>query len=413
MSGYSVICTQEEIYKYISVENSTKSYQLIDSDSFKNHIDSLLNEYKTRFPSVYEIIKNKWNTLGLEDVLYEIKHNKKGVDNMIKSLDNIENFSIENLIDLFEEINISDRYLNDFFTPKSLCISTSKMAISNGNYERKNFINIFDPTCGIGKLLFYSFLEFKEEFPHKTINLKGMDIHSRFSVFTESILDLININHNEIVTEDTLSSTTEFKDIDLVLSNPPYDKKNIELKFVDYVYKLNVKHSFIILPNNFLFSQKAEKLRKELLDNNLLESVVQMPEKLFHSTSISVSVIELKQDRKDTKVFMINASELFTKNGKYNLLNIDKLLEIYTPKFECVLNGKNITKDELYQLMDKYKFELGEILSINPDLLNDKIKLHKTLEDLENRKSINLIDSRNKIHSLIEELNKNSSLVSA
>ena len=179
------------------------------------------------------------------------------------------------------------------------------------------------------------------------------------------------------------------------------------------MYKLNVKHSFIILPNNFLFSQKAEKLRKELLDNNLLESVVQMPEKLFHSTSISVSVIELKQDRKDTKVFMINASELFTKNGKYNLLNIDKLLEIYTPKFECVLNGKNITKDELYQLMDKYKFELGEILSINPDLLNDKIKLHKTLEDLENRKSINLIDSRNKIHSLIEELNKNSSLVSA
>lgn len=309
------------------------SFKLNDIDSVLNLVETFLESYKSDYfknklgEDFYDRVNSNWQDLGLKEIRIEANKNKAGLNKVIEAFDKVDNFNIEKLIDLFEELNVSDKYFNDFFTPNDITKLISKMVSKDVQIE-KNTINIYDPSCGIGRLLYHSFIELKEKYPNKTINIFGIDLCNRFVVFTESIFNLINVNHTFIERGNTLTDNFNFPQMDICLSNPPYDKKNIELEFVEHIENLGC-NSYMVLPNSFSFHKKAETLRMSLMNKNLLKSIIQLPSNMFKNTSIPTQIVVLNNDPlKELEKFAIK------NKGMFRRIDPNKDIKLQIEEFE-------------------------------------------------------------------------------
>ena len=97
--------------------------------------------------------------------------------------------------------------------------------------------------------------------------------------------------------------------------------------------KPNTGRMGVVVPHGVLFRGLSEgRIRKKLIEENLLDAVIGLPVKLFYGTSISVAVLVFKMAKTDNSVLFIDASREF-KAGKYqNQLtdeNIDNIVATY------------------------------------------------------------------------------------
>jgi len=141
------------------------------------------------------------------------------------------------------------------------------------------------------------------------------------------------------ITEIDCAPNIKFKS---VISNPPYslkwepvnderfEKYGIAPKSkADYafllhgLYKLEDGGTMLaILPHGVLFRGRAEgEIRRHLIEDNVLDAVVGLPDKLFENTGIPVCVLVLKKARQNRDVLFIDASRDFDAVGKINVMN--------------------------------------------------------------------------------------------
>jgi type I restriction enzyme M protein len=89
----------------------------------------------------------------------------------------------------------------------------------------------------------------------------------------------------------------------------------------------------IILPYGVLFrGGQEEKIRKKLLNDGHIDTVIGLPANLFYSTGIPVCILVLKKCKKPDDVLFINAAEHFVKGKRQNQLtqeHIEKIVETY------------------------------------------------------------------------------------
>jgi type I restriction enzyme M protein len=89
----------------------------------------------------------------------------------------------------------------------------------------------------------------------------------------------------------------------------------------------------IVLPHGVLFRGAAEgSIREILLKNGSVYAVIGLPANMFYNTSIPTCIIVLKKHREGRDVLFIDASNLFEKDKKQNIMreeHIDKVLELY------------------------------------------------------------------------------------
>ena len=144
--------------------------------------------------------------------------------------------------------------------------------------------------------------------------------------------------------------------------NPPYSAKwsaaegfKQDERFMDYGGKLAPKskadyafllHGFyhlkqtgtmaIVLPHGVLFRGAAEgAIRETLLNNGSIYAVIGLPANMFYNTSIPTCIIVLKKHRDGRDVLFVDASNLYEKEKKQNVMNeehIDKVLELYNDR---------------------------------------------------------------------------------
>lgn len=108
--------------------------------------------------------------------------------------------------------------------------------------------------------------------------------------------------------------------MDICVANPPYDKKNIEIEFVEHIKKLNCD-CYVVLPLNFGFSEKASSLRLELVNTNLIKAIIRMPEKLFKGTSIATDIYVLRKNHLlDIEKFCNENKAIFKQIDKTKIL---------------------------------------------------------------------------------------------
>ena len=159
-----------------------------------------------------------------------------------------------------------------------------------------------------------------------------------------------------------------------------------------------------MVPHGVLFRGLSEgRIRKKLIEENLLDVIISLPAKLFYGTSISVAVLVFKMAKTDNSVLFIDASHEF-KGGKYqNQLtdeNIAKIVATYrdrvsTHKYAYLASLEELDENE-YNLniplyVDSYKEkeqidlmdELAERKHLMAQLTVLESKMEKFMDELD------------------------------
>ena len=181
---------------------------------------------------------------------------------------------------------------------------------------------------------------------------------ARMNMFLHGVLP----ENQHLRNADTLDAdwpTDEETEFDVVTMNPPYSAKwsaaegfKQDERFMDYEGKLAPKskadyafllHGFyhlkqtgtmaIVLPHGVLFRGAAEgTIRKILLENGSIYAVIGLPSNMFYNTSIPTCIVVLKKHREGRDVLFVDASNLFVKEKKQNVMqeeHINRVLELY------------------------------------------------------------------------------------
>lgn len=294
---------------------------------------------------------------------------------VIKGVESLDfgNFE-DNEIDLFGdayEFLISNYAANagksggEFFTPQNVSNLIARLA----TYGKTEVNKIYDPACGSGSLLLQAkklfgeyFSEegfFGQEINHTTYNLARMNM----------FLHNINYVKFDIALGDTLLHPQygDQKPFDAIVSNPPYSvnwvgsddptlinddrfapagvlapKSKADFAFV--LHSLNYlsprgRAAIICFPGIFYRGGAEQKIRKYLVDNNFVESVISLPPNLFYGTSIAVNILVLSKHKTEPKTQFIDASgeNFFKKETNNNVLlpeHTDRILDIFGNKEE-------------------------------------------------------------------------------
>lgn len=115
----------------------------------------------------------------------------------------------------------------------------------------------------------------------------------------------------------------------------------------------------IILPHGVLFRGGVEaRIRKKLLDDGNIDTVIGLPANLFYSTGIPVCILVLKKCKKPDNVLFINASEHYAKDKRQNRLrtgedgepnDIDKIINTYINRTEEERYSRPVGMDEIIE----------------------------------------------------------------
>jgi type I restriction enzyme M protein len=142
----------------------------------------------------------------------------------------------------------------------------------------------------------------------------------------------------------------------------------------------------IILPHGVLFRGGAEeRIRKKLLDDGHIDTVIGLPANLFYSTGIPVCILVLKKCKKPDDVLFINAAEHFEKGKRQNVLteqHIDKIIDTYRYRREEDRYSKRIDMKRI--VAEGYNLNISRYISTAQDEAEiDLQATHRELVDIE------------------------------
>ncbi len=211
---------------------------------------------------------------------------------------------------------------------------------------------------------------------------------------------------------------------DAVVANPPYSQ-NWDIKSIDrekdtrfkgygvapaskadYAFVLHGLYHLaktgtmaIVLPHGVLFRGASEgKIRKNIIDENLLDAVIGLPANLFYGTSIPTCVLvfkgrEARGENKD--ILFVDASNDFEKGKNQNKLspsNIDKIIEAIRErksieKYAHVASLNEIKENDYNLNIPRYvdTFEEEEVIALDEvarELQDVKEDIEKSTQDL-------------------------------
>jgi type I restriction enzyme M protein len=242
----------------------------------------------------------------------------------------------------------------EFFTPQHVSRLIAQLAM-----HRQTSVNkIYDPACGSGSLLLQAKKHFDahliedgfygQEINHTTYNL------ARMNMFLHNInYDKFNIQLGNTLTDPHFGDEKPF---DAIVSNPPYSVKWIgsddptlinDERFApagvlapkskaDFAFVLHClsylssrgRAAIVCFPGIFYRGGAETKIRKYLVDNNYVETVIALAPNLFFGTTIAVTILVLSKHKPDTKTQFIDASGLFKKETNTNTLTDEHIAEI-------------------------------------------------------------------------------------
>ncbi|MBC7475303.1 MAG: N-6 DNA methylase [Candidatus Sericytochromatia bacterium] len=144
----------------------------------------------------------------------------------------------------------------------------------------------------------------------------------------------------------------------------------------------------IVLPLGALFKDSTRAIRKKLIEEDLIEGLIMLPGAMFQTTQIPVVFWIINKNKKDAdknKIFMVNASEEFIKESKFNIWQHQKTFTNYIDRIEekgisGYIDNTEIEKKGWNLYVSRYVFKEYEEENINLEeilkeisLLNDSI----------------------------------------
>lgn len=362
-----------------------KGFYILPSELFVNVVskaktDTNLNE---TLSNIFKNIENSAKGTDSEDDLkglfddIDVNSNKLGAtvtkrnELLVKILDAIGGLRLgdyqDNTIDTFGDAyeflmtmyaSNAGKSGGEFFTPQEVSELLAEITVVG----KKQVNKVYDPACGSGSLL----LKFAKVLGKENVRLGffGQEVNittynlCRINMFLHDV----NFEKFDIAHGDTLIAPKHWDDepFDAIVSNPPYSikwegdanpllindpryspagvlapKSKADLAFTMHMLSwLSTSGTAAIVefPGVLYRGGAEQKIRKYLIDNNYIDTVIQLPPDLFFGTTIATCIIVLKKSKKDNATLFIDASAEFVRGGNKNKLtesNRKKILDAY------------------------------------------------------------------------------------
>lgn len=249
----------------------------------------------------------------------------------------------------------SGKKAGEFYTPPEVSRLMALLMVPQEGDE------ICDPTCGSGSLLMKCGQLVRQNSGARKYALYGQEAIGSTWALAKMNMFLHGEDNHRIEWGDTLRNpklldeTGLLKHFDIVVANPPFslekwgqegaeaDKHKRFRRGVpprtkgDYAFILHMIEVMkpgsgrmaVVVPHGVLFRGAAEgKIRQKLIDENLLDVVIGLPEKLFYGTGIPAAVLVFRKKKADDKVLFIDASREYQDGKNQNLLREQDLQKI-------------------------------------------------------------------------------------
>jgi len=236
------------------------------------------------------------------------------------------------LLNLFE--SSAGKKSGEFYTPHCLCILVCN--IVSLFFDRIQSLS--DPCLGSGSML----LEITSRMSVE--QLYGCDTNAashRLALINTLIHDLDYRKVNYKIGDTLLDNGREIYQVQV--TNPPFSlewnpqktekypipapKSRAAYAFVQHVVYHMGELAVILLPSGVLYRKgKEAQIRKWLLRNKLIHTVIVLPKNLFMNTAIEVCCLVLKPNSENVQ--MIDASKLYSKQKNRNIMKTQHIDEI-------------------------------------------------------------------------------------
>lgn len=274
----------------------------------------------------------------------------------------------------------------EFYTPAEVSELLARLVKPSENDR------VYDPTCGSGSLL----IKVVEQDPSRKVAVYGQERNGATHSLALMNMYLHGIDDARIAWGDTLANPLHLEEgklmkFQIIVANPPFSLDKWAMGFAgegasdskfkmeasldphrrfewgvppsskgDYAFVQHMLYSLAengrmatILPHGVLFRGASEgKIRQQIIDMNLLDAVIGLPENLFFGTNIPACILVFKKDRKRKEVLFIDASGEgnFEKDKNQNRLREHDIQKI-------------VNTFEKFETIDKYSYvaTLGEI----------------------------------------------------
>lgn len=388
---------------------------IIDKFKLRQQVDNLIEA--NRLGSLLEKFTDENINLSVKPVMQEVI-NEDGTKEMVERLPGLDNHTMgtifEELLRKFnEENNVTEA--GEHFTPRDYVRLLGQLAIEPIKDKiTDNTYTIYDGACGTGGILTIVQEEIErianEEGKRVRTSIFGQELQpDTYATCKADLMISGNINkfsyrlgsvdHQYIAFGSTISQDGHAGEkFDFCISNPPFgtpwkedlkkwgieDKKEItDPRFFDGVTSFIPEIGdcqMLFLANNIsrmkdsplgtrivevhngssLFTGKAgggeSNLRKYIIENDLLEAIIQMPDNDFYNTKIATYiwvVTNRKEERRKGKVQLIDAS------------NIKTVLDKHLGKKNCYTSDKN--RKEILDLLVNFQNNDNSVILDNEE----------------------------------------------
>lgn len=212
---------------------------------------------------------------------------------------------------------------------------------------------LYQPNTQAGEFL----TDFLVNYPESSIS--AIEINTSYILASQLKLPIVDDkNRASIKQDDYLNTDLSTIEYNKVFSMPPmgmmyrdfdervtdndlinfykengFTTKNEWIDILKIISKPKFEKALFIVHSGILFSERDKKIRKYLIDNGYIESVIELAPRLFMGTNISTNMLLISKNNK--KVKMVDASDIY---------HIGR-------------NGNRITEDDIEKILDAYNNE--------------------------------------------------------
>lgn len=322
----------------------------------------------------------------------------------------------------------SGKKAGEFFTPFKVSELVAKLAVP------KPGDRICDPACGSGGLL----IKAAKEVGDRNFALFGQESNGstwalcRMNMFLHSF-DSARIEWCDTLNSPLLVENDRLMKFNCVVANPPFSldkwgaenaesdqfnrfwrgvppKSKADWAFITHMVDTALEKEgriAVVVPHGVLFRGGAEgRIRRKMVEENLLDAVIGLPVNLFQTTNIPVAILVFDRSREKggpqencKDVLFVDASREFVSGKNQNTLSnehIEKIIRTYrerkdVDKYAHVADVAEIKENDFNLNIPRYVDTFEEEEEINIDAVQREIEqLEKELVEVRKQMSIKL-----------------------
>lgn len=430
--------TRKSKHNFYNTSTYTLTKLMSDPNNIRENLDSYIEDFSPNAREIFEKYEftSQIDKLNEANLLYLLVEKFATLDLHPDSVSNHEmGLMFEELIRKFAEA--SNETAGEHFTPRDIVrLTTSLLFSTDDEVLTKSGIvrSLYDPTAGTGGFLSSGTEYVYELNKDATLVTFGQELNAESYAICKADMmikgqPVENIKHGNTLSDDQLQS----KKFDYMLSNPPFgvEWKKVEkivkaehkeqgfngrfgaglprvsdgslLFLMHLVSKMNPKSEGsrigIILNGSPLFTGGAgsgeSEIRRYILENDLLETIVAMPNDMFFNTGIATYIWILSNNKpknRQRQVQLIDASSM-GKAMRKSLGSKRKFLDENQINDIVRLYGDNETS-KISKIFDTTKFGYRRITVERPLQLSYYPHSKERVEALQNDKAFMKLDDK-------------------